>query len=95
MNNISLVTGVATFIVSMLGFFIAVRVEIKKQSEHLLKARLDEERRHSMHERRLAIIEQQIRNIELGISSRLDLITRIINELHDLYISHINGRHIR
>lgn len=95
MNNISVIAGVATFVVSMLGFFIAVRVEIKKQSDQLLKARLEEERRHSLHERRLAIIEQQIRNIELGISSRLDMITRTIKELHDLYISHINGRHIR
>lgn len=95
MNNISLVAGVATFVISMLGFFIAVRVEIKKQSEQLLKSRLDEERRHSMHERRLAIIEQQIQNIELGISGRLDSITRTMNELHDLYISHINRRHVR
>jgi len=93
MNNLSIIAGAATFIVSMLGFFLAVRTELQRSTRHLLAAKLDDEKRHSLHERRLAVVEQNARTSDCNLVRRLDDINNRISQLYELYLEHLKEQH--
>ncbi len=89
MNKISIIAGVISVIVSVLGFFIAVRSEIKKQTDAMLKAKIEDEKRHSRHEQRLAVIEQKFMHSETYSTKRLDEITRQLGELYEFFLEYL------
>jgi len=93
MNNISIIAGAATFIVTVLGFFLAVRTELKRNTRQLVESRLKDEKRHSIHERRLAVIERSARNNDFNLVRRLDDINSRIGQLYELYLEHLKEKH--
>jgi len=76
-------------IISVLGFFLAVRTELKKQTEAMLRTKIEDEKRHSRHEQRLAVIEQKILHGETYTTKRLDDITRRLGELYEFFLEYI------
>ncbi len=80
-------------IVSMLGFFLAIRAELKKHTQQLIDSKLEEEKRHSRHEQRLTVIEQKAAYKDAYITERLDALTRRLGELYELFLEHLREEH--
>jgi Na+-translocating ferredoxin:NAD+ oxidoreductase RnfG subunit len=89
MNKFGIIAGVVPVIISILGFFLAIRTEIKKQTEAMLKRKIEEEKRHSRHEQRLAVLEQRTSNSESYVTKRLDDITRRLGELYEFILEYL------
>lgn len=95
MNNILIyIVPVITIFISFITIFIAIRNELKKSIENVINSKLSDEKRHSSHENRLAIIEQKLQNLENSIQSRLESIEKRLSDIYDLFIDHIKERHL-
>ena len=89
MNKVSIIAGVVSIVVSLAGFFLAVKSELRKHTESLIKQRIEEEKRHSRNEGRLLMLEERFANAESYLMRRLDELTRSISELYDIIIEQI------
>ncbi len=89
-----LVVPMLTILISFTTMFVAIRVELKKNIENIINTKLSDEKRHSGHENRLAVIEQKLKNLENSIESRLESIENRLSDIYDLFIDHIKERHL-
>ena len=92
MNKYNVIAGVVSIVVSMLGFFLAFRAELKKHTDEIVKRRLKEERRHTRNERRILAVEQKISDLESYLTKRLDYLTKRTSELNNFIINIIKER---
>ena len=83
MNNVEIIAGVATLVVSVIGLFLAVRSELKRQADEAMKIRLEDERRHARHEQRLDAIEKITELFGTMMSCRYPDISSCICRLYD------------
>ena len=89
MEYIGLTAGVITLLISFFGFYLAMKKELRKNSERSLETSLEEEKRHSAHEKRFLLLGQRVSQMNLIISSKLDEINKNLNSLYELVIEHI------
>ena len=78
-----------TLIVALVGFFLAFRIEMKKHTENITGSKIDEEKRHAMHERRISIMEERIGYVESSISYRLDVSNIRLRELTEMVLNNL------
>ncbi len=93
-NLLIYILPVLTILISFISIFIAIRNELKKNIDTVINSKLSDEKRHSNHENRLAIIEQKLQNLENSIHSRLESIEKRLTDIYDLFIDHIKERHL-
>jgi|GEM_PF-3037876 len=93
MNKIEIVAAVVSIVVSLLGFFLSVRAELKKHNDEFIKRQVDNERRHSAHNRKIYHIEQKILSLDSFLTLRLNELTKRTDELYELFIDYIRGNH--
>ena len=89
MEYIGLTAGVITILITFFGFYMAMKKELRKNSEHSLETSLVEEKRHSSHEQRFLLLEERVSHMNLIISSKLDEINKNLYSLYELVIEHI------
>ena len=87
MEKISLIIATITFFVTFASFFFALKIEMKKNSEKLINTKIENEKRHSSHERGLDSLNERFTFFEKGIQYRLDEINRKISALQNSFIS--------
>lgn len=85
MENIAFIAGVATFIVTLASLFLAIKIELKKQSKEFLTAKLSEEKRCAGNERRLSLIEERMTATETLVNLRLSQIDERLTKLCDKF----------
>jgi len=87
-EEIGVAAAIITFLVTFFSFYLALRAEFRKNAERLATAKLSDEKRHASHERRLALLEERLANIETIIRFRMEEINRRISELFELWDKH-------
>ena len=87
MSKISVIAGTVSVIISIVGLFLAIRTELKKHNDSLLIAKIEEEKRYSRNEQRLALAEQRIKSCEAHLTKSLDEINSRIDELFNCFFN--------
>lgn len=82
-----------TVLVSVISFFFAIRNELKKNSEQFVQSKLLEEKRHSSHEQRIALIEERFAFMDTALSFRLDEINKHLSLFSGDFYDHIKSKH--
>ncbi len=83
MEKISLIIAIITFFVTFASFFFALKIEMKKNSEKLISTKIENEKRHSSHERGIESLDERFTFFEKGIQYRLDEINRKISVIQN------------
>ncbi len=81
--------GAATFVVSLLSFYLSLRSVLKKNAGAMADSLIKEEKRHSSHEKSISVIRERIALIDKRITSRLDEISIRLNEMSGMIIQNI------
>jgi len=90
---LGIIIATVTMFATLISFFYAIRIELRKNSEHLIQSHLLDEKRHSSHLQRMAIIEERMTNVDSIITLRLDEIQRRISEIKIQFYEHLKERH--
>lgn len=86
--------AILTLAVTLFSFFLAIRSELRKNHSDIQSRILADEKRHSSHEQRCALLEERISFIEDTISKRLENLNFKITDLGKIFIDHIDKRHL-
>lgn len=92
MSKYNVIAGAISIIVSMLGFFLAFRAELKKHTDEIVKKRLEEEKRHFRNECRIYGVKRKLSDVESYLTKRLDRLAEQIGELNKLIFDFIKGK---
>ncbi len=93
MDKIEFLMTAFTFLGILTSFFFALKSEMRKSREQLIKANILVEKRHSAHEQRLSIIEERIANYDMMITFRLDEISMGLNDMNERMNEHLKEVH--
>jgi hypothetical protein len=91
--NPEIFVAILTLAITLFSFFLAIRAELRKNHSDIQSRILADEKRHSSHEQRCALMEERISFIEDTVSSRLENINYKISDLGKVFIDHIEKRH--
>jgi len=94
MNEISIITATFTLLITLLSFFLAIRIEIRKSNAKITEAKFIEEKRLLCHEQRMSILEERLSYIESNLIRKLEDINDSINELRKQFINHLEESHL-
>lgn len=92
-NEIGIIAATMTFLITLLSFFLAIRIEIKKNGAKLNESKFIEEKRLLIHEQRMSILEEKLSYIESNLVRKLEEINESINELRKQFINHLEEKH--
>lgn len=85
------IASLLTPLIAMVSLVMAVRSELRKSTEQMLCSKLEDEKRHSAHERRMSVLEQRVSYIETALTIRLDEINLRIKEFGNNLSEHTRG----
>lgn len=77
MEMTNILIGFFTLLLTFGSFYLAIRSEIKNNNQKLSDWILSNEKRHSGHEKQLALLYEKFQNLEIILNSKL-------NDLHKL-----------
>jgi len=90
---IGLLAAILTLILALAGMYLAIKSEFRKSSEKMFSAKIADEKRHSVNERRIAILEERMNLSDTNIQFRLDEISTRIAGYSRMLINHIGDKH--
>jgi hypothetical protein len=93
MNEFGIIATILTFFITLLSFFLAIRIEIRKNNDRINEGKFLEEKRLLCHEQRMSILEERLSYIESNLIRKLEDINESINELRKQFINHLEDSH--
>jgi hypothetical protein len=93
MNELGIIAAIFTFFITLLSFFLAIRIEIRKNNDRITEGKFLEEKRLLCHEQRMSILEERLSYIESNLIRKLEDINDSINELRKQFINHLEDSH--
>ncbi len=83
-KTMEIAVSLGGFALSLAGAILAIRSELRKSSEAMKNALLEQEKRHSAHEKNISLLKEKTDYIESAIKFRLDEMNARIEKISDL-----------
>lgn len=78
MIKTELIIALLTMIATLASFYLAIRSAIKNNSNLISEEILANERRHSKHEKHIALLREKIDNLQNNLLNRINELNKII-----------------
>jgi hypothetical protein len=80
-ETLNLILAIASYVLTSVGIFLAIKGQLRKNSNDMLHAKLIEEKRHAAHEKSLSLFDQKISQLEKQIDQGIANINDKLNVL--------------